>query len=58
LLGMDLSFRPKFVKRFATLQNTIVDAVERYANEVRDGEFPGPEHCFTRKGPRRISKVY
>lgn len=58
LLGMDLSFKPKFVKRYATLQHTIVDAVSEYANEVRSGSFPGPEHCFTRKGPRRIAKVY
>lgn len=58
LLGMDLSFKPKFVKRYATLQHTIVDAVTEYAKEVREGSFPGPEHCFTRKGPRRIAKVY
>jgi 3-methyl-2-oxobutanoate hydroxymethyltransferase len=58
LLGMDQSFKPKFVKRFADLQTTIEEAVGRYAGEVRDGSFPGPEHCFTRKGPRRISKVY
>jgi 3-methyl-2-oxobutanoate hydroxymethyltransferase len=58
LLGMDLSFKPKFVKRYANLQDTIVDAVSQYASEVREGAFPGPEHCFTRKGPRRIAKVY
>jgi 3-methyl-2-oxobutanoate hydroxymethyltransferase len=58
LLGMDLSFKPKFVKRYAELQHTIKDAVSQYASEVRHGDFPGPEHCFTRKGPRRIAKVY
>ena len=58
LLGMDLSFRPKFVKRYAQLQDTIIEAVGTYASEVRAGDFPGPEHCFTRKGPRRITKVY
>ena len=56
LLGMDLSFKPKFVKRYATLQHTIVDAVSEYAKEVRSGSFPGPEHCFTRKDLEELQK--
>jgi 3-methyl-2-oxobutanoate hydroxymethyltransferase len=58
LLGMDLSFQPKFVKRFARLEQVAVDALQTYATEVRDGTFPGPEHCFHRKRPARIAKLY
>lgn len=58
LLGMDLSFAPKFVKRFARLEETILGAVGDYAKEVREGSFPGPEHSFTRRSPRQVAKLY
>jgi len=58
LLGMNLSFQPKFVKRFARLEETIVQAVQEYRDEVRSGVFPGEEHSFTRKTPRSIGKIY
>ncbi len=40
MLGMNLSFSPKFLKRFAQLEVTIKEAVEKYCSEVRDGAFP------------------
>jgi 3-methyl-2-oxobutanoate hydroxymethyltransferase len=46
LLGMNKEFKPKFVKRYASLYDTIKDAVNAYAKEVRNGEFPDEEHCF------------
>ncbi|MCB9665167.1 MAG: 3-methyl-2-oxobutanoate hydroxymethyltransferase [Alphaproteobacteria bacterium] len=46
MLGMDLSFAPRFLKRFAALEDTIIEAVGTYADEVRTGVFPGPEHAF------------
>ena len=46
LLGMNREFKPKFVKRYANLFDTIKDAVNTYSKEVRKGEFPGEEHCF------------
>ncbi len=46
LLGMDLSFAPKFVKRYARLEEVVIDAVRTYVDEVRSGAFPGPEHAF------------
>jgi 3-methyl-2-oxobutanoate hydroxymethyltransferase len=58
LLGMNLSFHPKFVKRYATLEDTIVGAVKAYGDEVRTGVFPAAEHSFTRKTPRTIAKIY
>ena len=40
ILGLDLSFQPKFVKRYAELETVMVDAFRAYGNEVRAGEFP------------------
>ncbi len=54
LLGMDERFAPKFLKRYESLGARIRDAVGRYAEEVRGGVFPGPEHSFSggRNGAR------
>ena len=46
LLGIFDRFTPKFVKKYAALNGTIVDALSTYAKEVEDGTFPGPEHSF------------
>jgi len=47
MLGMDESFKPRFVRRYATLGATIKDAVGRYVSEVRGGEFPSDAESFT-----------
>ena len=57
LLGMNLSFKPKFVKRYETLEDTIIQAVQRYSTEVREGVFPAKEHSFNRR-PRKVAKLY
>jgi 3-methyl-2-oxobutanoate hydroxymethyltransferase len=46
MLGMDETFKPRFVRRFATLGNTIKDAVGQYVNEVRGGTFPSDAESF------------
>jgi len=46
VLGLFSDFTPKFVKKFADLGSLVSEAAERYTQEVRDGTFPGPEHCF------------
>ena len=45
-LGMVRDLKPKFVKRFAEVGDVIVEATERYVQEVRSGEFPSEAHCF------------
>ena len=35
-----------FVKRYADLRGILADAVRSYADEVRTGAFPAPEHAF------------
>ncbi len=35
-----------FVKRYADLRGVLTDATRAYADDVRQGRFPGPEHSF------------
>ncbi|MCU1622367.1 MAG: 3-methyl-2-oxobutanoatehydroxymethyltransferase [Frankiales bacterium] len=37
----------KLAKQYADLRTVLGDAVRAYADEVREGQFPGPEHSFT-----------
>ncbi len=36
-----------FVKRYADLRGVLSEAVRAYADDVREGRFPGPEHSFS-----------
>ena len=38
--------QPRFVKRYADLAGVLTGAVTQYAQEVREGVFPAPEHTF------------
>ena len=61
LLGFDLSFQPKFLKRYATLQSQMEDAIQQYVEEVRSMRFPAKEHSFgTSKNvvSEKITKLY
>lgn len=51
LLGLDLSFAPKFVKRYARLGDIVPAAVAAYRDEVRQGSFPTEAHSFHTKEP-------
>jgi len=46
LLGMDDSFHPKFLKRYANLSESVQAAAAKFASKVRKGEFPTLEHSF------------
>jgi 3-methyl-2-oxobutanoate hydroxymethyltransferase len=46
LLGL-YEWRPRFAKAYADLRPQMLEAVERYAREVRSGAFPSDEHCYT-----------
>jgi 3-methyl-2-oxobutanoate hydroxymethyltransferase len=47
-LGLNVGFRPKFLKQFADLGTQAGKALEAYVDEVRTGRYPGPEHSFSR----------
>ncbi|NGZ07365.1 MAG: 3-methyl-2-oxobutanoate hydroxymethyltransferase [Magnetococcales bacterium] len=46
LLGMFDGIKPRFVKHYLDGSAAITTAVTRFAQEVREGVFPGPEHGF------------
>jgi 3-methyl-2-oxobutanoate hydroxymethyltransferase len=51
LLGMNLEFAPKFVKRYAELGRLVPEAIEKFRGEVRGAAFPAEEHSFHAKEP-------
>jgi 3-methyl-2-oxobutanoate hydroxymethyltransferase len=46
ILGLDSSFTPKFVKRFAEVGAAVSGAVASYVEEVKGRAFPADEHSF------------
>jgi len=46
MLGLFDDFKPRFAKQYADVGRTILQAVEQYCKEVRDGTFPDAEHAF------------
>jgi 3-methyl-2-oxobutanoate hydroxymethyltransferase len=46
-LGMDETFKPRFVRRYATLGQTIKDAIAHYVADVRTGAFPSDAESFS-----------
>ncbi|MDR1036214.1 MAG: 3-methyl-2-oxobutanoate hydroxymethyltransferase [Deltaproteobacteria bacterium] len=50
-LGGEGSFRPKFVKKYADVGETIKSAFGQFVSEVKSGAFPSPEYCF-RNSPK------
>ena len=46
LLGVTPGKRPKFSKDFLAGRDSVAAAIRAYADDVRSGAFPAPEHCF------------
>ena len=46
LVGLYDEHVPRYVKRYAEVKATMIEAVARYASEVRARKFPGPEHVY------------
>jgi 3-methyl-2-oxobutanoate hydroxymethyltransferase len=46
MLGLFEDFRPKFVKRYVELKDTISEAVKGFIQDVRERKFPAPENSF------------
>ncbi|MFZ5917507.1 MAG: 3-methyl-2-oxobutanoate hydroxymethyltransferase [Chloroflexota bacterium] len=47
LIGLFDRFVPKFVKQYASIFPTIIEALQSYRDEVIAGVFPGPEHGYS-----------
>jgi 3-methyl-2-oxobutanoate hydroxymethyltransferase len=46
LLGLTSGYVPRFVKAYADIKSVITDAVSRFRDDVRSGEFPTPDQTF------------
>ena len=46
MLGMDESFRPKFVRRFAMLGEQITAGISSYVSAVKDKTFPSQDESY------------
>ena len=46
MLGLTKDFNPRFVRHYADLGATITDAVGRYVEDVRLGDFPSEEESY------------
>ncbi len=44
--GLRTGRMPRFVKRYADLHGTLLEAARQFAGEVREGTFPGPDQTF------------
>lgn len=46
MAGLTPGKGPKFLKRYADLRTILGDAAKAYADEVRGGQYPAPEHGY------------
>jgi 3-methyl-2-oxobutanoate hydroxymethyltransferase len=46
MLGLNTGFQPRFLRRFADLNEVVGDAISSYVQAVRSGEYPAAEHTF------------
>jgi 3-methyl-2-oxobutanoate hydroxymethyltransferase len=46
MMGLRTGKAPRFVKRYADLHAVMLGAAAAYAEDVRSGAFPAPEHSF------------
>ncbi len=46
LLGLGEGRMPRFVRRYASARDTLVEAVRRWAADVRSGKFPTPDESY------------
>ncbi|WP_457967073.1 3-methyl-2-oxobutanoate hydroxymethyltransferase [Arthrobacter sp. D1-29] len=46
MAGLRAGRMARFVKQYADIRTALSDAAKAYGDEVRSGQFPGPEHTF------------
>ncbi len=46
MLGLNQGFKPKFLRRFANLADTVTNAVETYIEAVKDKSFPNANEAY------------
>jgi len=46
MIGQFQAFTAKFVKKYSNVADVITKAMRDYCEDVRNGTFPGEEHCY------------
>ncbi len=46
MLGMNVAFKPKFLRHYAYLHEIMTDAIGRYVGDVKDGSFPSESEQY------------
>ncbi|HEX9928211.1 MAG TPA: 3-methyl-2-oxobutanoate hydroxymethyltransferase [Pyrinomonadaceae bacterium] len=46
LLGLTFGRQPKFVRKYANLRETMTEAVQNWANDVRNGDYPSEQESY------------
>ena len=47
MAGLTTGRLPRFVKRYASLRDTLLDATLRFTDDVSGGRYPDAEHSYT-----------
>jgi len=47
MAGLTTGRLPRFVKRYASLRETLLDATRRFTDDVSGGRYPDTEHSYT-----------
>lgn len=58
MLGMNETFKPKFVKRYAALAEEMRSAFREYTADVKGGRFPEASHQFEMSSEEELKKLY
>jgi 3-methyl-2-oxobutanoate hydroxymethyltransferase len=58
LLGLEDRMAPKFVRRYAELGQQTEEAIRRFAQDVRSGEYPSLAESYDDPSAERIRKIY
>lgn len=46
MMGLNQDFSPRFLRRYANLQNIMNDAIEHYVSDVKSGDFPNDREQY------------
>ena len=46
MLGLQTSFKPRFIKQFAQGKDVLLTAINAYVEQVQHAHFPALEHAF------------
>lgn len=46
MLGLNKDFKPRFLRRYADLDNTMTESVKQYIKDIKSGEFPSDKEQY------------